>query len=296
VIELRAALPAAEVDAALQLADDAMSADGVAPLSEQVLLRLEDPRRGVHHLVARNSHGALVGYAQLDREATAEVVVAPATRRQGIGTALVKALEAAAGGGLHVWAHGEHPGALALAERLGYRRARVLLQLRRSLTQPLPDPKWPADTTVRTFVPGADEAAWLQVNNAAFASHPEQGGWQLHDIEQREAKPWFDPLGFFLAERGGELIGFHWTKVHTDESPPVGEVYVVGVRPEDSGHGLGPALTLAGLRYLRSRGLGHVLLYVDESNVPAVKTYERLGFTRWAVDVLYAPPDVTNAQ
>ena len=29
------------------------------------------------------------------------------------------------------------------------------------------------------------------------------------------------------------------------------------------------------------------MLYVDEDNVPAIKTYERLGFIRWATDVLY---------
>ena len=62
---------------------------------------------------------------------------------------------------------------------------------------------------------------------------------------------------------------------------------MVGVRPEDSGQGLGPCLTLVGLHHLRSLGLTEVLLYVDEDNVPAMKTYERLGFERWATDVLY---------
>jgi len=31
-----------------------------------------------------------------------------------------------------------------------------------------------------------------------------------------------------------------------------------------------------------------VLLYVDESNTAAVQVYERLGFTRHAVDVMYS--------
>jgi mycothiol synthase len=282
-------LASADVDAVIRLAADATAADGVAPLSEQTLLRLEDPAGGAHHLLSRDDFGGLTGYAQLD-DGVAELVIAPAARRRGLGTALVGELLAAAGPGLRVWAHGEHPGAAALANRLGFVRARVLLQLRRSLDDSLPEPTWPPGVRVRTFVPGSDEAAWLEVNNAAFATHPEQGGWRLHDIQQREAKPWFDPAGFFLAERGGQLIGFHWTKIHADETPPIGEVYVVGVRPQDSGHGLGPALTLTGLRYLRSRDLQQVLLYVDESNVPAVKTYERIGFRRWATDVLYARP------
>jgi mycothiol synthase len=213
----------------------------------------------------------------------------PPPRRRGFATQLVQRLEQAAGGRTRIWAHGDLPGAAALADRLGYARTRVLLQLRRSLDEPIPDPTWPADVQVRTFTPGQDEQAWLAVNNAAFASHPEQGRWTLHDVEQREASEWFDPAGVFLAERDGVLIGFHWTKVHTDEAPPIGEVYIVGVRPQDSGKGLGPALTLAGLHHLRDRGLGQVLLYVDEDNRPAVKTYGRLGFTPWAADVLYAP-------
>ncbi len=288
-------LSPAEIDAVLRIAASAEAADGVAPLSEQTLLRLADADSGARHLLAGRDPGqvaeSLIGYAQLDAESTAELVVDPADRRQGTGSGLVTQLEQATGPReLHIWAHGELPGASALATRKGYLRSRVLLQLRRSLDEPLPEPHFPADVTLRTFVPGADEEAWLRVNNAAFASHPEQGRWSLHDVQQRESQAWFDPAGLFLAERDHELVGFHWTKVHSDESPAVGEVYVVGVRPQDAGHGLGPALTLVGLHHLRALGLQQVLLYVDEDNRPAMKTYERLGFTRWATDVRYARP------
>ena len=60
----------------------------------------------------------------------------------------------------------------------------------------------------------------------------------------------------------GSLVGFHWTKIHGGhEKPddagghghePIGEVYVVGVDPAERGTGLGRALTLTGLRYLRA--------------------------------------------
>ncbi len=286
------ALTADDVAGVRALADRAAAADGVPQLSEQTLLQLDDPAATVTHLLVRPAAaGAPVGYAQLDGSAadgaTAELIVDPHLRRQGIGGRLLAAVEDAAAAELQVWAHGDTEAARRLAARRGYVRSRVLLQLRRSLDAALPDPVWADGVRVRTFETGRDEQAWLDVNNAAFATHPEQGGWTLHDVAQREQLDWFDPAGVFLAERAGELVGFHWTKVHHEERPPIGEVYIVGVRPQDGGQGLGRALTLAGLHHLRGRGLADVLLYVDEDNVPAVKTYERLGFTRYATDVQY---------
>ncbi len=284
VIERASSLAASDARAVRALAAAATSADHVAPLSEQTLLGLESSG-DARHLLVRHDH-QVVGYAHLDADGAAELVVDPAQRRRGIGRALLDAL--AGNRELRVWAHGDGEGARALAARGGYARARVLLQMRRDLGAQLPDATWPEGVTVRTFRPGVDEAAWLAVNAAAFATHPEQGRWRLADLEQREAQDWFDPKGFFLAERGGQVIGFHWTKVHREQTPPIGEVYVVGVLPEAGGQGLGRALTLVGLQHLSASGLGSVLLYVDESNVPALKTYERLGFTRWAADVMYS--------
>ncbi|MER6981801.1 mycothiol synthase, partial [Streptomyces carpinensis] len=159
-------------------------------------------------------------------------------------------------------------------------------QMRRPLAGlDLPEPALPEGVTVRTFVPGQDDAAWLTVNAEAFAHHPEQGSLTQHDLDARKAEPWFDPRGFFLAEREGRLVGFHWTKVHAEEG--LGEVYVLGVRPEAQGSGLGKTLTLTGLRHLAAQGLPTAMLYVDADNKAAVSVYERLGFTTYETDLMY---------
>ena len=162
----------------------------------------------------------IAGYAYLDSpghpdlEVSGELVIHPLHRGHGLGLALVRELIAQAGGHrVRLWAHGDLPAAARLARAAGFDRFRALWQMRRSLRDPLDPPRLPAGTTLRTFRPGRDEQEWLSLNARAFAQHPEQGAWRRHDLELREQEPWFDPAGFFIAERDGAMTGFHWTKV-----------------------------------------------------------------------------------
>ena len=213
-------------------------------------------------------------------------VVADMSRRDQVA-ALAKTA-----GANRFWAHGTLEPARATASALGLTAVRELIQMRRSL-QDIAEPAVPDGIRIRSYAGPADDAELLRVNNAAFAGHPEQGGWDPAQLAERRAEPWFDPNGLFLAfDTATEtLVGFHWTKVHADE-PNLGEVYVVGVDPSAQGRGLGQALTSVGVAWLARRlaGTGDptVLLYVESDNLPALRTYQRLGFSVHSVDTAYA--------
>jgi mycothiol synthase len=298
-VELVGPLDADEVRAVSTLAEAATEADGVRPLSEHVMLHLRygGDERVRNVLVWKGPR--LLAYGHLDvtdevAGASAEMVVHPAYRRHGLGRLLVATIRAeTADGRLRLWAHGGHRGAAALAADLGFRQSRALWQMRRSLYAALPTVELPDGVTVRNFEPGRDDEAWVRLNGTAFAGHPEQGGWTVEDLHRRMAEPWFDPHGFFLAQRGDRLAGFHWTKVHGGEGShhghdPIGEVYVLGVDPGERGTGLGRALTLVGLQHLRHLGLPDAMLYVDADNAAAIRLYQGLGFTRWETDLMFS--------
>src|SRR5699024_4359323 len=135
-----------------------------------------------------------------------------------------------------IWSHAGHPDAARLAETAGLVVLRELWEMDRDIgaDHQLPDlPAVPDGLTIRTFVPGHDDDAWVALDAAAFADHPEQGRITVDDLHARMAEPWFDAGDFFVAvdepadngtANDERLVAFHWTKIEDG----VGEVYVVG--------------------------------------------------------------------
>jgi mycothiol synthase len=296
----RAALAAEEQQQIRELVMAASDFDDVAPVGEQVLRELAH-RRTAHLLTTGRHPGGdderIIGYLNLasgsaDGLGMAELVVHPQLRRHGIGSAMIRAALSKTAGRNRFWAHGTLESAQATASALGLVPVRELIQMRRSL-HGFAEPAVPDGIRVRTYAGAADDAELLRVNNAAFARHPEQGRWTAADLAERRAEPWFDPAGLFLAfdEHTDALLGFHWTKVHSDK-PGLGEVYVVGVDPSAQGRGLGALLTSVGVaflaRQLRGSAEPTVMLYVEADNTAALSTYRRLGFTQYSVDTAYA--------
>lgn len=271
-----------------RIAEACRQADGVATLNEQALLQLR--RRGVEGVRLWVAGDGAAGFALL-RGTELDLAVHPDHRGAGFGGSLA---EAALSGldRVEAWSHADHPAAARLAERYGVPRARELVIMSRPTSVALGEVAAPEGIVVRTFRPD-DADAVVRVNATSFAHHPEQGRMSLADFRERTEEPWFDPEGLFLAFDAADpdhLLGFHWTKLHPDTEPLVGEVYVVGVLPEAAGRGLGTALTRLGLAHLAEAGASEVILYVEGDNAPALAVYNGQGFSRVRTEVQYRGP------
>jgi mycothiol synthase len=277
------------------------AADGHPPLPEPQRLAITRDGEAAHgvRVVLAERAGALTGSALLtpsrDGSTVLHLVTDPAEPdRAGLASLLVEAAVSAAassGGGpaLHLWAMRAGPADDDLARRHGFAPERDVLQMRVPLPLRLEVLRATRPIVTRPFVPGKDDEAWLDVNNRAFAGHPEQGSWTLDQLHERLTADWVDLDGFLVADDpGGEgLLGSCWTKIHRDHTPVLGEIYVISVDPAHHGGGLGRALTVAGLDYMAGRGVPVGMLYTDADNQAAVSLYRALGFTIDHVDRAY---------
>ena len=287
----------------LELINRTTNHDGTPPIAEHILLHLRygGDKADSHLLVEKDNQ--VIGYAHLDQTdlvagPSVELVVDPSYRRAGVGKALLSEAIKICGKTLRLWVHGEQEVAHNLAASFNFEKIRTVMQMSKSLTDIQPLPVLDKEIIIRSFLPGIDSDDWLELNNKVFKDHPEQGGWQLSDLNHRLSEEWFDEKGFFIVEKNKQVIASTWTKVHGEHShdhdgeashahPAIGEIYITAVDPEYAGLGIGKALTITALNYLKYQGLTDAMLYVDFDNKAALNLYNSLGFKLSSKDVLY---------
>ena len=209
--------------------------------------------------------------------------VASSTNDRNYHDDLVQAvadIKSEGGGQAQLWIHEVSEEADSAAVALGASAYRDLWQVRCAL----PVERSTLETRAFTI---ADADALVAVNNRAFVWHPEQGSMTRASLEATMAEPWFNSDGFRLFERDGDLLGFCWTKIHTEMDPIHGEIYVIAIDPSAHGQGLGTPMTLAGLDWISDQGIQHALLYVESDNDPANATYRKIGFVHHQTDRAY---------
>jgi len=294
-------LSKSQQESVLALIKAAHDFDGTPSIAEHVLLHLRHggDKSDSHIVIEENQQ--VIAYAHLDTTdlvagPSIEAVVHPQHRGKGLGALILKEAIKICGDKTRIWSHGDLPAAKAIAASLKLERLWSNLLMSKSLGEIQPvTSKYP----IRTFIPGLDNQAFLDLNNKVFADYPDQGGWSEDDLKVRVNESWFDDKGFFVAEDKGELIGFCWTKIHGAHThshsggdddhghEALGEIYVLAVNPDYKGQGIGRDLTITGLNYLKYQGLNNVMLYVGVENKPAFKLYKSLGFNEFGSDVMY---------
>ncbi len=284
-------------------AEDAPTRDAIGTLIERYEREtghpaLSEPSRlawsaGSSTTLVARAGGRVVGSAHLlsrDDAWSIEIVWDPGADHSNRRRSLLRAASSMArqrgAAEIRYWAYGHRPADDDLPLGLGFDVERDLLQMRVALPLRREAPPLEEGFALRRFRPGLDEAAWLEVNNRAFAAHPEQGHWDLETLLEREAMAWFEPAGFLVCEVEGRMAGSCWTKIHAGLELELGEIYIISVDPAFQRHGLGRTLVMAGLDWLAGR-VGTGMLYVQRDNAAAVELYRSLGFAVDHIDRCY---------
>ena len=161
-----------------------------------------------------------------------------------------------------------------LLENSGYTPVRGIYVMETALDKSPPLPNWPADISVRTFVPCRDERAVFEAVEDAFRDLWGRPRNPFERFVSETEKESFDPTLWFLAVEGDEIAGVTLCKTLAGE----GWVDVVGVRRPWRNRGLGLALLRHAFTEYHRRGTRRVSLSVDvESITGAPRLYGRAG-------------------
>ncbi|MCH8808367.1 MAG: GNAT family N-acetyltransferase [Proteobacteria bacterium] len=142
----------------------------------------------------------------------------------------------------------------------------------------LPTIKLPDGFGLRAFRLDRDEADLTSIQNAAFREHWGFCPNTVEEIAARVRMESTDPEGIIFISSGESLAGYNWTLRNENEYGSVGFVAMTGVHPSFRGNGLGTAVVVTGMEYLRDQGIDAIELEVDSTNTPAVELYRKLGF------------------
>jgi mycothiol synthase len=153
-------------------------------------------------------------------------------------------------------------------------------------------PRWPDGYQTRNFRPGLDERTSAQLENACFAEAWEYVPVEVGEFEGFVRSPSFRADGVIYATHEGRVVGecWCWLQIAENRAPGAkrrGDVWSLCVLPAHRRRGLGRALLLAGVQWLRHQGATTAYLGVDGANEEAKQLYQSAGFVTQRTDVWY---------
>lgn len=170
---------------------------------------------------------------------------------------------------------------MAFLEKRGHVLERWFWDMQLPAGQAVEPALWPDGLHVRTFVHDQDEELLTHVRNVTFAHHYGSVTRTVEEMTYRTRQPDFHASGVFFAFDGDNIAGFCYTSRDPREwerrGEKIGHIQLLGVVPDYQGRGLGRALLLTGVNYLRGF-VDLVELGVEGKNDNALALYESVGF------------------
>jgi mycothiol synthase len=207
------------------------------------------------------------------------LIVAPDSRRQGVGRALVAA--AAATDDLVLTPPVDAPAAGAFLRSCGFGFSHTLVRMRLNPEAPTLAPGLAAGWSIQPY-DRTRVHAYVALINTVFADLSSPLSLDVEHVIRAQGKPDFDPGSIAILIRDddpGVLRGFCRAIPSEDEhGQPVGEITLVGVSRDARGLGNGRALVRWAIAHLRATGFPHVQLEVEEANTAAHALYLAEGF------------------
>ncbi len=243
-----------------------------------------------NNLFIAEKAGDIVGYVDVTAElkigrVVLSCVVQPECRGNGVATKLieraidrVRELKVKR---IHVNTPEGSVTARELFTKMGFRFIRRFLELRLDLSEVHVPDMGRIGPRYRQMKSGEEEKL-VHIQNRSFADTWGFNPNTLEEIAYRIGLANCSPENIILACDGEHVIGYCWTRIYAGEENVTrggkGRIYMLGVDPDHRSKGMGREVLLAGLCYLKNKGLEIVDLTVDSKNKAARALYRSAGF------------------
>lgn len=252
-----------------------------------------------NNLFIAESAGEIVGYANVSPElnigrAVLGWQVHPKHRKRSIVAKLVdrasSRIRELGIKTIHVNILQNSPMAKQFLTKMGFTLIRRYHELRLDLSKALLPEISKICPRCRPLQPGEEEKL-TQLQNRSFTGSWGYNANTVEGIMYRICLPNCSPEDIILAFDADKPIGYCWTRISFWKTKVaadgMGRIYMLGVDPDYQGRGLGRQLLLAGLSYLKRKGLQVVELTVDSENKVACGLYKSVGFKLWTSSLWY---------
>ncbi|MFC2005897.1 GNAT family N-acetyltransferase [Chloroflexota bacterium] len=174
--------------------------------------------------------------------------------------------------------------------KLGFECVRRFLELRLDITEV---PQQDIDRAVLSccHLQFGGEGELTRIQNRCFADTWGYNPNTVEAITHRISLNSCSPEDIVLNYDGDKVTGYCWMDITGGGSTAIsgrrGRIFMLGVDPDYRGRGVGKRVLLAGLAYLKSKGLQVAELTVDSDNKVACALYKAVGFKVWKNSLWY---------